>query len=321
MTKVAVVGEFRQGALEAFFAQGLERAGADVNRVYLPARPYSRVTRHLSGALVKAGHRRAARTLDRSVDLVLAVKAPFWGRDEIEVVRRVASEAIVALYLPDDPVEAHRARHFGRKALDGLASWDAVLTWTETQRPLLESVGARRVEVVPFGWADEHRRPPRKPGSEPYVAAFVGGWDHERGAAMTQISNARRDDRFFVAGSGWHRAHLPPNVVVVPHNLYSDALVDALAAARFAINLPRQQNVANSNMRLYELPAGGFVQVCPHPMRAEEGSVDVVRDLDDAFASLSGDATLLAERERQWAAVSSCSYADRMVDALKILAA
>lgn len=331
MTQAVVTGHFGKGSLESFLLDGFRSAGASADPLAYTSMGGGRIIRRGLGFLLESkerrGDRRTVQGYGGQPEFVLCMKPALWGRDMVRYLRSSLPGAVLAAYLPDDPVAAWRGGHFRRRAVSALPEWDVVITWTRQQVNSLEVLGARRVAVVPFGWAPEHRAPRDLLSTFPtFDVAFVGAWDRARVKIVSGLAAELALARFVVAGPGWRRGDLPQNVQICSGPVHGDQLVRLTLSAALSLNIARPQNAGNHNMRSFELAATGAVQVVVGPMFAETSSGDgpPVHQIDDLAALVERSksmAWLHGERERAWAsAASGCTYTDRARELLDILA-
>ncbi|MBW3577892.1 MAG: glycosyltransferase [Actinobacteria bacterium] len=119
----------------------------------------------------------------------------------------------------------------------------------------LARLGQRTI-VVPFGWDDMSYFPPKHRIKELVERpVFVGTWTQRRQRALSSL----RSSAVVVFGHRWPR---DSGFEVMPA-VYEDDYRTVVASAGCAINLLRTQNADSHNMRTFELPACGALQVAP----------------------------------------------------------
>lgn len=147
------------------------------------------------------------------------------------------------------------------ETLPSALACDAYFIWSESLVARLQHVGVTRVEYLPFAW---------DPVMFPYVGllaeptcqvVFVGGWDRDREAWLTQL--AGRFDLEIWGPAYWRTR---TKVGSPLRRCWQGAAVEGPGAARvianaaIALNPLRRQNLPDGvNMRTFEVPGcGGF---------------------------------------------------------------
>lgn len=268
--KWIVVGAGGAGALELAYVTALRRAGAEVTllRADLPAAPGGssfarRVLRRATHPVLRRLRRAAVldffRTTRERFDAVLLVKGFDLSPALIARCRELTPGAFWICYHPDDPFNLSS----GASNADIVASiplFDLYAIWSRRLVDDLRARGAKRVAYVPFAFDPETHPPPLAPPVASDAVCFVGAWDPAREATLTALvghCNLR------VYGQEWQRVGARTGLRdhVVPGNVYGRTLGDLTVGACVSLNLLRPQNARSHNMRTFEIPAMGGLQL------------------------------------------------------------
>jgi Glycosyl transferases group 1/DUF based on E. rectale Gene description (DUF3880) len=138
-----------------------------------------------------------------------------------------------------------------------LASWDCYFTWSKLLVEMLYSIGARRVEYLPFAW-DPNRHPPGELSSEPkYPLSFVGSYSRHREAWLSSLL----DLDLHIWGGGWHRAASAVRSRVHGGVQTGPDFARVVRDSVVSLNILNPWNVPGHNMRTFEIPGCGGLQL------------------------------------------------------------
>jgi spore maturation protein CgeB len=139
-----------------------------------------------------------------------------------------------------------------------LASWDCYFTWSKLLVERLYSIGARRVEYLPFAW-DPNRHPPGELSSEPkYPLSFVGSYSRHREAWLSSLL----DLDLHIWGGGWHRAASAVRGRVHGGVQTGPDFARVVRDSVVSLNILDPWNVPGHNMRTFEIPGCGGLELC-----------------------------------------------------------
>jgi spore maturation protein CgeB len=150
-----------------------------------------------------------------------------------------------------------------RNILESIPYYDCYFIWTKTLiEPLLKS-GARRARYLPFGFDTACHRPLGLSDAEKKIygtdIVFVGNWDNKREQWLEELS----DFNLSIWGPWywWKCCRERRLLKKWKHRVvFAEDLARALSGAKISINILREQNKDNYNMRTFEAPAcGAFV--------------------------------------------------------------
>lgn len=168
----------------------------------------------------------------------------------------------VLWYWPDAPMNLTNSTILSGRLYDVSAIYSAA------SAELFESLGFRGTFWLPFaGDAVLHRSSPR---SAPFDIdlSFVGGWRPERERAIAAIVAAFPHLNIEVHGSYWHRdcRHRGIRSRLRSHGIFGEELSRFFNRSRINLNVIDSANYPSANMRFFEIPISGGLQLasaCP----------------------------------------------------------
>jgi spore maturation protein CgeB len=280
--RMLIVGLNAEGSLEGSYFRGLQ--AARVKRVeffdlchhqyYLPGsrlvtRGTNRLLSSLSSWLVRRQFLKFLSCPARKFDVIVVFKGADFSRKALEACHSIQSGAMWININPDDPLNIGSRSSTNARIIDSLSFYDVYCTWSRALVPRLKRRMCRRVEYLPFGYDPEFHVCP-----DPLVPvktdgiSFVGSWDQEREAALTEL--ASYDLRIY--GNGWtrvaKRSPLYRRIVVKP--IFGKELAQVIHGSIISLNLLRPQNLGAHNMRTFEIPAMGGLMLTTRTMEQNE---------------------------------------------------
>lgn len=224
-------------------------------------------------------------------------------------------------YNADDPITSF-SRGANRPWVTELIScFDLFCTYKPELEGPLKAHGANAVAVIPFAWdPDVHQRQDDAPITHDIV--FVGNGDQHRAMWINRLlsSPALRGVQVAIYG------HWPPvkaetiDPTIFKGQLEGSRMASAIAGAKLSLNILRRQNETTHNMRTFETPGCGGVNISLYTDQQNsffpEGEASYYfRSLDDAgdviLAAIADDAGRNAIRERAGEIVRKHTYLDR----------
>jgi len=273
VTKVLLAGTFGPGRLEQSYHSAFLDIGCEVYTMDIAATidkycRFGKIGRYLNAFLsVEPWIRKANR------DLVIATKRfrpdllVVFGQSYVRAGALAqigaCTKTKTSLIWPDTLV------NLADETIAALPLYDFVASYgRETLVPFLR-LGARRVEWVPLA-GDHHLHlidELSEADRHEYGAdiSFVGGWRPEREAALEKVLARFPDKKVKVWGPEWdRRCHENESLVKVWQGgpLYGKDFAKVLAASCVSLNIIDDTNYPAANMRFFEIPMAGGVQVC-----------------------------------------------------------
>ncbi len=269
MASVLLVGSSENGTLESSYCRALERLGYDVS-YWIPLTALKRVlprglffrllTRYVR---VEPWIRNANRDLvlrGRALDpdLILAFPNTVLRAGALAQLR--ASTAALMVFLWPDTLA-----NLSTDQSVCLHLYDLVATYSRSTLGVLERLGARRVEWVPLAGDPELHLPlSRTPAEHEEMGAdvtFIGGWRAEREAVLSELDGANLK----IWGPDWGRRcgrSSPARRAWQGRALRGRDFARAVACSKISLNIIDPTNYPAPNMRFFEIPVAGGLQVC-----------------------------------------------------------
>lgn len=179
--------------------------------------------------------------------------------------RSILPDLKIVLFWPDTLVNLSSGLISLSPMIDVLASYSS------SAFDQFKSLGFRNVVWTPFAgdldFLNGNLSDP-VPDTFTYDCTFIGGWRPEREQAVQHIVNALPGIHIKVVGPNWNRSIV--NRKLLPHisntAMYGKAYGDFLRSSRINLNIIDDTNYPAANMRFFEVPAAGSLQVssaCP----------------------------------------------------------
>ena len=273
MGRILLVGRESVGNLESSYHRAFEELGYQVFRFDIVA-AIERYTRlGLAGRLfnrfvpvepwVQKAHRELVlKTMGLRPDLVVTFgQYPF--RVGSLALMRASTDAWLVHIWPDPLF------NWDTHLTACISMYDCIATYSKTTVPIFQELGARCVLWVPLAG---------DPSLHPVVTcseserqefgadvAFIGGWRPEREAALSRL----RDFDLKIWGPEWGRRCRGNRVIMRAWQgrpLYGVEFAKAVASTKISLNIIDPTNHPAANMRFFEIPMAGGMQVsspCP----------------------------------------------------------
>lgn len=261
--QLLIVGSTRAGAIECAYVRALRRFNKLVVGHFdlehpagwlMRTRGLSRLTQSIQAEFAGRGLYTYLRYNPAPYSAVIVFKgallSPFWLRN----CRQITEAALWVNVNPDDPFNLSSPGATNHNIVRTIKEFDLYAIWHERLIPAIKSAGCREVMYLPFAYdMDEHFPASVRDEKLTDTITFVGTWDREREAVLTEIA----DSSLLVHGYGWDRVnkHSPLWNCISAKNLYGDALRNVTTSSKASLNLLRPQNYGGHNMRTFEIPA------------------------------------------------------------------
>jgi spore maturation protein CgeB len=128
----------------------------------------------------------------------------------------------------------------------------------------MEEMGGRRVVWLPLG-ADPHLHSPALPCEEfKCDIAFIGQWRPEREEAVLALINQVPGITIKLWGPDWKRRSKNSAIRKAwqGKSLYGKEFAQAIVSAKLNLNIIDDTNYPAANMRFFEIPCAGGLQIC-----------------------------------------------------------
>jgi spore maturation protein CgeB len=146
--------------------------------------------------------------------------------------------------------------------------YDGVLSYSSTAIPLFQKIGFTQNKWFPFAGDTEYLGNARFSNTFTYDVSFLGGWRPEREQVMSTIKKAFPKFQIFLSGPGWKKNTKDPALqkIIIDKTFIGQEFGDILQASRINLNIIDETNFPAANMRFFEIPAVGGLQLsssCP----------------------------------------------------------
>ncbi|HBS47704.1 TPA: hypothetical protein DEO28_05070 [Candidatus Dependentiae bacterium] len=144
-----------------------------------------------------------------------------------------------------------------------LPFYDYFLIWSKMLIPVLESVGAKKVEYFPFAFDEnlfDQKIMITKEDVEKYTSdvCFVGTWEPYREKWLNDLILKMPNLDLAIWGNEWSK-NLASNSPLRNHlqgkAIYGIEMIKAFRLSKINLNFIRKQNITSHNMRTMEVPA------------------------------------------------------------------
>ncbi|MCB9493195.1 MAG: glycosyltransferase [Epsilonproteobacteria bacterium] len=183
----------------------------------------------------------------------------------------------LACFYPDNPFSLWNG-NANAQVLNGLPLYDYFLIWSKMLIPSLTSAGAKRVFYFPLAFDQELFEQPITISlieKEFYTSdiSFVGTWDPEREAWLTELVKNFPQKRIALWGNNWQHAVSANQYIKTIWQgpaRYGAELIKIFRCSKIVLNFLRQQNMTAHNMRTFEAPAAGAFMLTQYSVEQAE---------------------------------------------------
>lgn len=266
--RIMLVGYFGPGALECSYASAFQDIGCEIHsfdivaaerrycRLGMPGRLFNKFVA-VEPWIRKANREMLIKALRFKPGVLVVFGQNRVLAGALAQVRATLSTATAYIW-PDTLV------NLNAMMIAALPLYDWVGTYSQGSVAIFECLGARRVEWLPLG-ADPHLHPVVPPRDEFHCdVAFVGQWRPEREKAMAALLTELPGISVKVWGPDWKRRTRHPGILRVwqKRSLHGLEFSQAVASVKVNLNIIDDTNYPAANMRFFEIPCAGGLQVC-----------------------------------------------------------
>jgi hypothetical protein len=328
--KILIVGSHKIWAIERFYIEYLKQFGAEV---HLYPAPDIIFDNHSQNILNKILFKTGLRTGFKEVNLELLERvrsvAPdiiwIWKGMEIypSTLEQLGKENILVNYNPDHPFIIAGPGSGNENVRNSVGLYHLHFCYNQALRKKIEQEYRKPTVFLPFGFElkeEDYFSARQEP--ELNRVCFIGNPDKIRERTMLLVA-----DRQFpveVYGNGWGKTDLRNRRNVTIYNaVYGPEFWKRLYAYRIQMNIFREHNYGSHNMRSFEIPAVGGIQVAPYSEEhasffAEGKEIFYYRNQDQMLTLLREvldysveDASRIRKAARARSVGSAYSYRDR----------
>ena len=229
-------------------------------------------------------------------------------------------------YNPDSPFVFSGKGSGNANVANSICLYDLFLTYNSADAKKMKTFHQVASAILPFGFNitdDLYNKCVQQ--KEIYRACFLGNPDTNRAQFLQQL--AEEGIQLDVYGNHWGKFLKHPNIRIYAP-VYEDGFWQTLYRYRVQLNLMRLHNPDTHNMRSFEVPGVGGIQLAPattdHKTYFEEGKeIFLYSDINNCrlqikkiLAMTTEDAAAIRLQARQRSLASHYTYKDRSAQAL-----
>jgi spore maturation protein CgeB len=275
MPEILIVGSAAMGSLESSYGKAFSELGWAVsfwdpvqvtNRYVLGGRLGRMVSSFIRVEpwLMKANRQLVIDVMRLRPRLILTFTHPHLLPGALAQIRAAVDVTLLQIW-PDT------MSNWGATLSPNLPLYDLVATYSQATVPILKSMGARQVTWLPL--AGDPELHPSDTSYRSDLAAevsFIGGWRPEREAVLSQLQNFDLK----IWGPEWGRRCRNNQAITKAWEgraLRGVEFAQAVQGSKINLNIIDPTNYPAANMRFFEIPTAGGLQVCSscHEMEAE----------------------------------------------------
>lgn len=280
--KIMLVGRFNPGALECSYEGAFREIGCTVGSFDIAAKVKRHCRLGAAGSFfnkfvpVEPWVRKANREMvlyagEFQPDVIVIFGQNPVRSGALAQIRAMYNVRMVYIW-PDTLVNLNEL------LITSLPLYDLVATYSKASVSQFERLGACCVKWIPLGGdPQQHSVNPIRTESDGAFDAdisFIGRWRPEREQALTTILSKSQGLRVKIWGPDWGRRCRSNQAILQAwqkRSLYGSEFARAILASKINLNVIDPTNYPAANMRFFEIPCAGGVQLCsPCPeMEAE----------------------------------------------------
>lgn len=198
--------------------------------------------------------------------------------------KSIAPDTIITLFWPDTLTNLQQTQ------LNCASIYDQVASYSMATLPVFKQLGYRKTIWIPFagdvaflGTVDAAAIDSFK-----YDLTFIGGWRPEREQSVLSVLKTFPDLKVGVKGGYWatQSKHTEVRKIVDSTSIFGKAFGDYIRASRINLNVIDDTNYPAANMRFFEVPAAGGLQLCSSCPEQE----DIFREGEHVYYFKNNDA-------------------------------
>jgi len=333
--KLFIVGSDKVYAIENFYVKYLREAGVDV--FHFPAQSYFYDFYHwnvshkiifklgLSGIFKQINNRLKEEATRFAPDVIWVFK----GMEILPATLQWAKKRGIKLvnFNGDNPFLFSGKGSGNKNVSRSIRFFDLHLTYNTEVQKEMEETWQILTGILPFGFNIEDALFEKCcQQTEIVKACFLGNPDNYRGTFLQEL--AGRGVQIDLYGNNWDRFVSHPNIQVF-QPVYGDDFWLTLRRYRLQLNIMRPHNPNTHNMRSFEIPGVGGIQLAPatndHQLYFEPGvDIYLYQDLDDCVSAAKkilalpqNEADAIRQNARDRSLRCGYSYRDRATQALR----
>ncbi len=333
--KILVVGSDKIYAIENFYVKYLRESGIDVFHFSAQSIFYDYYQKGIVNKVIfKSGLSTVYTKINEQFIQAVDVFKPdiilvFKGMEILPQSLRYAKGKNIKLvnYNPDSPFIFSGKGSGNSNITKSISLYDLHFTYNMSIKKEMETIYKIPTSILPFGFdvSDKVFEESCKMG-EVMRTCFLGNADKERSRFLEGL--AAHGIEIDVYGNNWKRFIVHPGIHIFDP-VYGDELWKVLRKYRVQLNLMRPHNPDSHNMRSFEVPGIGGIQLAPdtidHKTYFEPGKeIFLYKDVDHCalqikhILGLSADeAMMIRMQARHRSLDSNYTYEDRTTQAME----
>lgn len=177
-------------------------------------------------------------------------------------VKSILPYCKIILYWPDTLLNLQQTQ------LNCATLYDLVASYSSTSLSEFSKIGFRNTLWLPFAGDIEFLGEKRENKKFECDISFIGGWRPEREKAMLEILNNFEDIKIKIQGLIWDKQAKDSKIksIINSKPLFGSKFGDFLMDSRINLNIIDDTNFPAANMRFFEIPSVGGLQLsssCP----------------------------------------------------------
>ena len=324
MAQILIVGSKSPLALEKIYFKHLKRLGMEVS-FFDPADFYKIQNikdkinfRYFPGVIYKVANEALLKEIEHvRPDIVWIFKGIEFLPETLQAIKK--RNIYLVNYNPDHPFIRTFASSGGRNIVDSVPCYDLHFCYSLSLTETIQSQYKLKSFWLPFGYdLTSLEYEGLQSESEIHKICFIGNPDKIR--AKTIKALAKLDYTIEVYGYNWNKFISPGERIRIFNQVLGLEYWRILRKYRVQINIFRPHNINSHNMRTFEIPACGGIQIAPFSReneiffenkkeiflyKDEEELVDIVQDLMDRPIAEIND---FREAARSRVVNDHCSY-------------
>jgi len=269
--KILIVGSNKSWAIERFFIRYLKELGAEVHLYAAPDLIFDRHTKNIFFKIlfktkISTGYVAVNKGLMKTAEkLQPDVIWVFKGMEIFpSTLRTLGQRFKLANYNPDHPFIIASKGGGNQNVRNSVGLYDLHFCYSLQLKHQIEQEFKIPAVFLPFGF-DLSMADYQEAIGEPEIlrVCFLGNPDGIREKCIAFI--AENGFEIDVYGHGWDKTALQnKSNVRMDHAIYGLAFWKKLRAYRVQLNIFREHNAGSHNMRSFEIPAVGGIQLAPY---------------------------------------------------------
>lgn len=282
--KVIVVGNFNKGSLEssyldAFIEHGFESYSFDIIKAeykYVRFKPLGSLVNKFIPVLawIKKANRELILLAKKiNPDYILYVGQNRYLANTIAQLKSMINSKHIMIW-PDTLL------NLGNLHITSLPLFDCICSYSKSSVEPIKQLGGKKVIWLPLAGDQKLHNSNKFEKNFNYGISFIGQWRPERDEAISYILNNISDIDVNIWGPDWKRRATNKKIAKCIRGgaLYGDDFSEVIVSSKINLNIIDDTNYPAANMRFFEIPALGGIQVCSSCPEMEDHFIDK-RDL------------------------------------------